>query len=256
MTEALATVDPLDVNHALSSSEEWTAVQNRFEKLRREGALPAHVKSSGQAMAIARFGYSFGWDEMRSLRSVYIVKGNPTLKTEAMVALVREKLPQAEIQIRVSTDAECTVAARRGPTLDWNVYTFTIAMAKRAGLLNNPTWKSYPEVMLRWRALSQACRVEFPDATNGAYSREEMQDAEWLERSGSVHQRANYLPPELTGADQRPAIEAENVTDAEPAEPGSIGEQVELGTSPLVETCELCGKTPHDFECPHWTEAD
>ena len=53
---------------------------------------------------------------------------------------------------------------------------FTIEMAERAGLLKNPTWRSYPEAMLFSRALTAGMRTHCPDALGGspAYTPEEL----------------------------------------------------------------------------------
>lgn len=259
MTEesaAIVRLNPLDSDNALRSSEEWTKTVNRWQALIRTGALPDRIKRPEQAIAICRHGDMYGWDEMRSLQSIYLVKGNPCLKTEAMVALVKQKLPRAQIEVLESTDKACRVRGRQSPAHPWNPAEFTIEMAKRAGLLSNPTWKAYPEIMLRWRALSQLCRFEFPDATNGAYTIEEAEDAEWSVSQGP--QTVSNLPPSF---DQRPALKPEDVTDAEPPDEGSIGEQVALGESPLTgpaEICDLCGgiNNEHRGKCPHGTEVE
>jgi hypothetical protein len=53
-------------------------------------------------------------------------------------------------------------------------------MAERAGLLKNPTWRSYPEAMLFSRALTAGMRTHCPDALGGhpAYTPEEPGGAE------------------------------------------------------------------------------
>jgi hypothetical protein len=53
-------------------------------------------------------------------------------------------------------------------------------MAERAGLLKNPTWRSYPEAMLFSRALTAGMRTHCPDALGGhpAYTPEELGDVD------------------------------------------------------------------------------
>lgn len=51
-----------------------------------------------------------------------------------------------------------------------------IAMAKAEGWLSNTKWKNMPELMLGYRATSFFARLNCPEALNGIYSTEEVED--------------------------------------------------------------------------------
>jgi hypothetical protein len=60
-------------------------------------------------------------------------------------------------------------------------------MAQRAGLANKQVWKAYPEAMLWARAVSQLCRMLFPDCfAGGTYTPEEAPDADYVELEDSA----------------------------------------------------------------------
>lgn len=229
-TDLVRQPNPLSSSLALSSGQEWNGVIRRWAQLMATGAVPAHIKSPEQCIAITRFGDAYGWNETRSLQSIYIVNGNPCLKTEAMGALVMEKIPTAQIEVMEASDTACRVRARRSDAHPWNTSEFTLNDARRAGLLNKGTWKQYPADMLYWRAHSRLYRRHFADATNGAYTLEDPPDAEWSVSQGVP--TSNTLP-----ASMLPPVEAEDVT------------------AELVAPCDLCGGVgEHDVDCPHWVD--
>lgn len=54
--------------------------------------------------------------------------------------------------------------------------TVDIAMAKAENWVSNSKWKTMPELMLAYRATSFFARVNCPEALNGIYTSEEMED--------------------------------------------------------------------------------
>lgn len=123
-------------------------------------------------MACVLTGRALGIDDLTALRWIHVVDGKATLGAECMVALVRSRGHSISGSL---TDTSATVNARRFDNGDEFTYTFTIDMAKRAGLTGKGNWQKYPEAMLWARSVSQVCRILFSDVFLGlAYTGEEM----------------------------------------------------------------------------------
>lgn len=182
----------------LASRENYQEQLGRWKALLQSGALPAHVQSPQQAIAIAAMGAELGWTPMKALRSIYLVKGNPQISAQAMLGLVYERLPTASIDI-VQNDAKAAVVkARRGPDDSWAEFSFTIEEANKAGLMSKKgdTWKAYTADMLWARAVSRMCRRKFPDVVQGCYVAGEIEhvvEAKPKARRGQVNTSASAM---------------------------------------------------------------
>jgi hypothetical protein len=120
-------------------------------------------------------GHELGLSPAQSLRGIYVVKGKPVLAADTMVAVVRRSGLCESWRTVESTPERCTITTRRkGETHDAE-RTWTIADAKRAGLLTNGTWGAYPAAMLRHRCASDLAREVYPDVILGMYDPEEME---------------------------------------------------------------------------------
>ena len=132
-------------------------------------------KTPAEAVVILMTGQELGLSPMQSLRGIYVVKGKPVLAADTMVAVVRRSGVCESWRIVESTPDRCTITTRRkGETHDAE-RTWTIADAKRAGLLTNGTWGAYPAAMLRHRCAADLARQEYPDVILGMYDPEEME---------------------------------------------------------------------------------
>lgn len=109
-------------------------------------------------------GRSLGLSDMHALRSIYVVDGKATIGAELMTSLVRNHGHSITAE---AGDGFCRVTGTRRDNGDTMTVTWTIEMAQRANLLGKDNWKKYPESMLWARAVSQLCRMLFPDVLTG-----------------------------------------------------------------------------------------
>ena len=154
--------------------------------------VPKHLRGHPQKMlAVILKGRSLGFDDIQSLDAINFIDGKATLSAEAMVALVRQKGHSIVIDQRPGESA--TVTGKRKDSGDeWSI-TWTMEMAKQAGLIGKDNWKRYPDTMLTWRAISQVCRFLFPDVLRGvSYTEDEALEAS--ERN-HVTEAVRDLPP-------------------------------------------------------------
>lgn len=120
-------------------------------------------------------GAELGLAPMQSIRAIDVIKGKPTLKAEAMTALVRGRRDVCEyLVLKESTAKRCTYETKRvgdpGPT----TMSFGIEDAQAAGLLGNDNYKRFPAAMLRARAGSAICKAVYSDLILGFYDPDEM----------------------------------------------------------------------------------
>lgn len=133
----------------------------------------------GKPAAIAGvilFGQEVGLAPMMALRSVHVINGKMTMSAELMLTLalqrgIKKKWTEA------TNEAATLVLIRDGEEM--LPVRFTLADAKTAELLGNPTWKKFPGNMLRARCIANAIRMHCPDVLGPCiYSEEEMRDLE------------------------------------------------------------------------------
>jgi hypothetical protein len=92
---------------------------------------------------------------------MYIVKGKVSLSAQLMNTMVRRH-GHSIVKVE-STDTICTWKGKRKDNGDEMMSTFTLDDAKKAGLLKNPVWTSYPKRMLSNRAFSNLAKELFSD---------------------------------------------------------------------------------------------
>lgn len=130
-----------------------------------------YQKSPADIIAAALAGQGFGWDVMTSLRNYHVIEGTATLRPEAMLGLVRRAGHSVSIATSPNEEGHGrTVFAygQRADTGDQHTARFSEEDAKKAGLAGKKNWQQYLDSMLTWRAVSQLCRVLFPDVVLGA----------------------------------------------------------------------------------------
>ena len=119
-------------------------------------------------------GMEAGFSPFASATGVHIINGRPAFSANLLAQAVRRH-PDYDYRVLEKTSQLCRIRfLSRGEVLGEEL--FTIDMAERAGLLKNPTWRSYPEAMLFSRALTAGMRTHCPDALGGhpAYTPEEL----------------------------------------------------------------------------------
>jgi hypothetical protein len=158
---------------ALDPMAEWRAMRQQADALVKSGFLPRAVNTPEKAIAIIQTGRELGIGPMQALRCIHIIDGKPTMAAELIAGLVLARVPGSMLQPIETTDARCVVVACRPGGKPVQI-TFTREDAQRAGLAGKDNWKKYPRAMLRSRAITEAARAVFPDATMGLYDPDEL----------------------------------------------------------------------------------
>lgn len=204
---ALARVDHSAPLAKTDPYTEWKALREQAAELVRSGFLPRAVNTAEKAIAIIQTGRELGIGPMQALRAIHIIEGKPTMSAELIAGLVLARIPGALLHVAKTTNEECVVRAAR-PGQPPTEYRFTIADARAAGIAGKDNWKKYPRAMLRARALSEAARGTFPDASMGLYDPDELGAV--TNEQGSVVQ----LPEAAASAQKETESPANNVLRA------------------------------------------
>jgi len=124
-------------------------------------------------------GWDIGLSASYSVDEISIIEGKPSASAKVMLAKVEEFYPNAHYIVKEWTKKKCVITARKDYTQDIEIFpmttfSFSIEEARDAGLLSKWNWKSYPKIMLKWRAVTDMCRTVYPRAILGFYIPDEL----------------------------------------------------------------------------------
>jgi hypothetical protein len=158
-------------------------IANMSKVVGMSSVFNSDAKNPEQRVADAFFvmmlGVEIGLPPITSLRMIHLIKGTPATSGAGMLSILRRAGVEVEIPDAGKVTTSATVRLRRPGVSDWYESTFTVDMAKAAGLGGRDMWTKFPANMLIWRALSNAARFYCPDIINGLYTKEEIADAQF-----------------------------------------------------------------------------
>tara|TARA_R110002096_G_scaffold414842_1_gene616147 strand:+ start:313 stop:1056 length:744 start_codon:yes stop_codon:yes gene_type:complete len=133
-----------------------------------DSRLIQSIKNVPDAMVLMMCGKSLGLSDFDSVTGIHMVDGRPQISANLMASAIKRhdrydyKVTQyTETAVTVEffeVDAAGVMQSAGDPV------TWTIEMAKTAGLASRTNWKNYPRQMLRSRAISEGYRTYCPDA--------------------------------------------------------------------------------------------
>lgn len=147
------------------------------QSLAKTSFVPAQFKGKPEEVAAAIcVGAEIGLSPMASLRSIDVINGVPTLRANALRALIQRA--GHHIHVVESTETRCIVDGRRaGAGSDETQRSvWTIDRAVKMGLAGKENWKRMPQSMLMARATTEIVRMIASDLLFGLASTEEMLD--------------------------------------------------------------------------------
>lgn len=155
------------------TSKEFETMQ-RMAKAMVASNYFSDVKDVAQAIVKIQAGSEIGIPPFAALTGIHIIKNKPVLGANLIATLIKSD-GRYDYQVSELSDTACTIHFFEGDDMVGES-RFTIDDAKKAGLLNNPTWKNYPRNMLFARAISNGARWYTPGIFGGAtvYTPDEM----------------------------------------------------------------------------------
>lgn len=125
------------------------------------------------ALAIMLVAQAQGLHPVQAMADYHNIQNKPSLKTDAMLARFQQKGGSVEWITHTDQEVKARFSHPQGGTLE---LSWTMAMAKAAGLSHKDNWKQYPRAMLRARVISEGVRAIYPAVLGGMYAPEEVAD--------------------------------------------------------------------------------
>lgn len=215
------------------------AIADLATKISATEFVPDSMRGKPAAVACAiLYGRELGLEPMTALRSINVIKGKPSLSSEAMRALILAA--GHELVFIETTLTRCVLDARRRGQENYSRVTYTMDDAKRAGLAGQGTYAKMPRQMLVARATAEMARLLFADVIGGLLADVEVDDieAEAPKKPSATIQRKRALAnldlgPVLEDTDN---LEPDNKAEDDILEAEIIEETYEAATSPQEPT--------------------
>lgn len=169
MSRKMVTLEPRTMGEAVEFAE----------RIARSGLVPDQYQGKPNNVLVAvQWGYELGLAPMQALQNISVINGRPSVWGDSQVALVKAHPAFRGLREWQEGDTCFCEVKRALPDgeIEVTIKSFSLDQARKANLLNRPTWKSYPDRMLQMRARGFALRDAFPDALKGLLSVEEAQD--------------------------------------------------------------------------------
>lgn len=160
-----------------------TLQKRQFDALASGGFLPKGCSDKeGFARIVA--GAQLGLNPIQALNGIAMINGHPTLHSDSIPCVVMASGLVTGMKYKFTGEGKelaCTFYVRRKGIDEYQEWTYSMADAEQAGLLNSPTWKAHPKKMLFNRARTWCLRNTFPDVIGNLYSKDEIEDVEFSE---------------------------------------------------------------------------
>lgn len=131
------------------------------------------VKTKEQALGLMLISQAEGRHPAEAARDYHIIDGRASLKADTMLARFQAVGGKVAWVTYTEKEAKATFSHPSGGSLE---VSWTIGMAKDAGLTGKDNWKKYPRAMLKARCISEGIRTVFPGVLAGMYTPEEVGD--------------------------------------------------------------------------------
>ncbi|MCC6315398.1 MAG: recombinase RecT [Thermomicrobiales bacterium] len=223
----------------LPPSMAWLQMREMATEIHRSGLMPAGVTNAAATLAIMLKGRELGIPAMTAIEGIAIIKGKPSLGAHLMLALIKRDCGSQAIRVAESTPDHCTIEYRETGWPGVQRYTYTIEMARTAGLTGSDNWKKYPDAMLRTRCISAVAKMAFPQVVGAMYSPDELGvpvtvtedgsvviDYETGEIVGGASETNDPPSPDSTPRREPPASQpARRIPNAPPPEPQPVNQR-------------------------------
>jgi hypothetical protein len=168
----------------LTVSEEQLSRIKTLSTMMAESQLDYRKMGAGDIFIKMLKGLEIGLEPIAAMDLIDVIQGKPTLKPQGMLSLVYGSGQLSDISI--TDDGNCCTVKMKRSTMSVHIETFSAADAAAMGLANKPNWTKQPSVMRKWRAISAACRVVFPDIIQGMYIPEELSPDTAVNTDGEI----------------------------------------------------------------------
>ena len=128
-------------------------------------ALPQSYTTPQAVLMAIQAGRELGMKPLEAINGMMVINGQIKLWGTALTGRVTRL--GYKIKWGTCTDQEANVSIVEPDGTETGVENYTIEDAKKAQLLGKKNWTGHAKVMLRWRALSNAVKFNFPHLLQG-----------------------------------------------------------------------------------------
>ena len=162
------------------------------EKIAQSNLLPKQYQRNPANVLLAlEYGTALGISPVVAMQQIHVIEGKPTASAQLIGGLVRNAGHKLRVEFnRQTMTATATIIRSDDPDYQFTA-VWTMDRAKAANLTGKGNWRTYPDAMLKARAITEVARDACPEALFGvAYTAEE------LGSDSPVKVEATLTPPE------------------------------------------------------------
>ena len=162
------------------------------EKIAQSNLLPKQYQRNPANVLLAlEYGTALGISPVVAMQQIHVIEGKPTASAQLIGGLVRNAGHKLRVEFnRQTMTATATIIRSDDPDYQFTA-VWTMDRAKAANLTGKGNWRTYPDAMLKARAITEVARDACPEALFGvAYTAEE------LGSDSAVKVEATLTPPE------------------------------------------------------------
>jgi hypothetical protein len=173
----MTTTEPTNLPAVITHSSGSLEAKMQFARaLATASLLPKQYQQNpGNVLIAMEFGDALGIPAIQAINSIHVIEGKPSASADLMAALVRK----AGHKLRVTVTRKPLRVVAQLIRADDPDNPFEAEWdedkARTAGLLGKGNWKTYPDQMMRNRAITEVIRMGASDAMYGViYTPEEL----------------------------------------------------------------------------------
>lgn len=162
------------------------------EKIAQSNLLPKQYQRNPANVLLAlEYGTALGISPVVAMQQIHVIEGKPTASAQLIGGLVRNAGHKLRVEFdRQTMTATATIIRSDDPDYQFTA-VWTMERAKAANLTGKGNWRTYPDAMLKARAITEVARDACPEALFGvAYTAEE------LGSDAPVRVEATLTPPD------------------------------------------------------------
>jgi len=172
--QTTALVPVVEVEYARQLEPRTMAEATQLAKWALDSRLFGAYGSAQAILMMILAGREMGMPTMHSLRAFDVIDGKPTLKADAIRALILRSGKADYFRIVERSATVCTFATKRKGDPEVTL-SYTFEEAQAAGLVKpNSGWVKNAPDMLVARASAKLARLVYPDVIHGLYAPEEL----------------------------------------------------------------------------------
>jgi hypothetical protein len=199
------------------------------ERIAQSNLLPKQYQRNPANVLLAlEYGTALGISPVVAMQQIHVIEGKPTASAQLIGGLVRNAGHKLRVEFnRQTMTATATIIRSDDPDYEFTA-VWTMDRAKAANLTGKGNWRTYPDAMLKARAITEVARDACPEALFGvAYTAEE------IAPDAPVRVEATLTPPEDVADRFRTACEQAGLSPDDVMAHAGVDE-ITAGTLPAL----------------------